>query len=411
MNLENEVTLDVETTTFAKGSPFSKYNRLCSVGILLGGDYRDFDIEYSNSPYGGHLEYIKDVVENATVLIGFNIKFDLNWIKRYVPSIVYPRIWDCQLAEFVLGGQLDPLPSLSECCERRGLGSKLDVVSSEFWDNGIDTPEIPWDILAEYQKQDIILTNQLYQLQRADFENGDPRLYNAFKMQCEDLLVLHESEYHGLLMNFAEADRLAEETLKEMNDIQEQLLIEGGDRRVNWGSSDHVSAILYGGEIDFKVRVPTRRVLKSGEVKEGEKWGLETVKFAGLTAPIKRSEGAATMGLSDDELRRINAEKVASGRKPLRRVYSTDEATLRSLKGSKKLKHIVDLCLRYSELKKLHGTYYTGLPKKSRDIGWEEGMLHGQFNMTIVPTSRLSSSDPNLQNLAGVTKPLFISRF
>ncbi|MEX2209823.1 MAG: DNA polymerase I [Patescibacteria group bacterium] len=57
---------------------------------------------------------------------------------------------------------------------------------------------------------------------------------------------------------------------------------------------------------------------------------------------------------------------------------------------------VVPLVLEYRELSKLKGTYLDALPNLVRK---ETGRLHTSFNQTVAATGRLSSSDPNLQNI------------
>ena len=73
--------------------------------------------------------------------------------------------------------------------------------------------------------------------------------------------------------------------------------------------------------------------------------------------------------------------------------YVTSEEVLQQLRH----KHpIVDDILNYRGLKKLLGTYVDALPKL---INPRTGHIHTSFNQTVTATGRLSSSDPNLQNI------------
>ena len=73
--------------------------------------------------------------------------------------------------------------------------------------------------------------------------------------------------------------------------------------------------------------------------------------------------------------------------------YVTSEEVLQQLRH----KHeIVGLILDHRGLKKLLGTYIDTLPKL---INPRTGHIHTSFNQTITATGRLSSSDPNLQNI------------
>ena len=72
--------------------------------------------------------------------------------------------------------------------------------------------------------------------------------------------------------------------------------------------------------------------------------------------------------------------------------YSTSEEVLMGLKE----KHeIVGLILDYRELKKLISTYIAALPAYIA----ADGKIHTTYNQTVTATGRLSSSNPNLQNL------------
>ena len=72
--------------------------------------------------------------------------------------------------------------------------------------------------------------------------------------------------------------------------------------------------------------------------------------------------------------------------------YSTSEEVLLALKE----RHaIVGLILDYRELKKLISTYIAALPTYIA----KDGKIHTTYNQTVTATGRLSSSNPNLQNL------------
>ena len=73
--------------------------------------------------------------------------------------------------------------------------------------------------------------------------------------------------------------------------------------------------------------------------------------------------------------------------------YVTSEEVLQSLKSKHR---IVELILEHRGLKKLLGTYIDALPKL---INKRTGHIHTTFNQTVTATGRLSSSDPNLQNI------------
>ena len=75
--------------------------------------------------------------------------------------------------------------------------------------------------------------------------------------------------------------------------------------------------------------------------------------------------------------------------------YSTDSSVLETLDG-KGLSLVPDLILQYRELGKLLSTYVKTLPELVHE---NDGRLHTHFNQHVAATGRLSSNNPNLQNI------------
>jgi DNA polymerase-1 len=73
--------------------------------------------------------------------------------------------------------------------------------------------------------------------------------------------------------------------------------------------------------------------------------------------------------------------------------YSTDSEVLEGLKAEHP---VVPMILEYRMLSKLRGTYVEPLPSW---VNPGTGRIHAQFHQTVAATGRLSSSDPNLQNI------------
>ena len=88
-----------------------------------------------------------------------------------------------------------------------------------------------------------------------------------------------------------------------------------------------------------------------------------------------------------DELNLPKSRKTKGG------AFSTNERALGDLQGTHP---VVDFILEYRELAKIKSTYTTALID---DINIKNGRIHTCFNQGITSTGRLSSSDPNLQNI------------
>ena len=259
---------------------------------------------------------------------------------------------------------------------------KPDVVKTEYWDKGINTDAIPWDILSEYATHDAQVTYQIYLKQKQALTGAKLML---FKLQCQDLSLLREMEANGIPFD----EELCQVRAKEMDDkistIKTKLSSIYPTVPINFGSNDHLSAFLYGGVVkeDGKEFV--------GYYKSGQKSGQPKYKnvviehtLPRLYTPLKGSEMAKEGN------------------------YAVDESTMRKLKGKK---GVIDLLLELSKLEKLNGTYYKGLIKLREEMGWDVGILHGNFNQTTAQTGRLSSSRPNLQNFATELQDVFISNY
>ncbi len=87
-----------------------------------------------------------------------------------------------------------------------------------------------------------------------------------------------------------------------------------------------------------------------------------------------------------EELKLPTSRKTKSG-------YSTDASVLEGLKG---IHPVVGYLLDYRQLSKLKSTYVDTLPTL---VDPDTGRVHTSFNQTVAATGRLSSSDPNLQNI------------
>ena len=179
----NVLTLDVESTIYKypgdrrssdrRGSVYSSYNSLVSC-CLKWEDKLDAEAFYfpTMSPelYEITKQYIQTRINQADIIVGFNIKFDLSWFKRIgIDVFNIKQVWDCQIAEFLLESQRNPYPSLAKACEKYNIPAKMDIIELDYWDKCIDTDEIPKGILLEYNKHDVIITEQVFKKQYEQF--------------------------------------------------------------------------------------------------------------------------------------------------------------------------------------------------------------------------------------------------
>ncbi len=88
----------------------------------------------------------------------------------------------------------------------------------------------------------------------------------------------------------------------------------------------------------------------------------------------------------------FEAMNIVSGRKTSTGRVSTSKAVLEELALTHELPRLI---IEYRELEKLKSVYTDALPHQVA----ADGRIHGQLNQTVAATGRLSSSDPNLQNI------------
>lgn len=369
------LSLDVETSTFASGNPYSIGNELVSVHTYCEGR--------ANSFRADNLGEVEKLLLKTTLLIVFNGKFDLAWLNKYKLSYT-GKVYDVQLAHFYITNQQHTLPSLDDVAAFYGRAGKLDAVK-EYWDRGVDTKDIPWEVLSEYGERDVALTYELYLCQQEHWKNN-PMQKKLFSLACMDLLVLLEMEQNGLFFDQEKCYEKSQALQADIKQLTDELSSLYPNIPINFNSNDQLSAFLYGGSIEETIKV-LDGFYKTGVKKGQPKYKNETREhlLPRLFKPLPKTEMA----------------------KP--GVFSTAEGTLQKLSG--KNKPIVDKLLALAKLTKLDETYYKGLSKLNKEMNWAPNYLHGQFNQCIAKTGRLSSSKPNLQNLSGDSLDIFISRY
>lgn len=376
------LALDVETTISQKGNPYDSRNKLVCIswakGVSGGGVLSSGAARFSPVL----IESLQKLVDEADLIIGFNFKFDYHWLRKVGLKLEESKLWDCQVAEFVIERQRVAYPSLEDTAVKYDLGHKLDVIKRDYWDKKIDTDKIPWEILKAYAIQDALLTLRVYEAQQPLVSRQQRVLLS---LMFADLHVLAEMEKNGITYDEELCATRGSELDEKAEGLRASLNAFYPDIPINWGSPDQLSAFLYGGIIKQTVKD------HDGFFKSGAKVGQPRFRNREVLHQLPR----LYQPLRGTELAKEG-------------FYSTNEDTLLKLKGKRgPLKTLLEL----SKLDKLNGTYYKGLPKLNVEMSWPKGYLHGNFNQCVAQTGRLSSTKPNLQNFASELQDVFITRF
>ena len=182
----NVLTFDVETTHTHKpsgGTTALPYfgNRLVSIGYKWSDEAQVFyDCYYHETepPTPSAAQDFQTALNYASVLVGQNIKFDLQWIRDC--GFTYEGfIYDTMVTEYVLSkARRWPLGLAA-------LAKKYDTVQKEkdlvepFMAEGKTFFEIPWEIVKEYGVADVVATEQIALKQLEAFGTTFEELYNA----------------------------------------------------------------------------------------------------------------------------------------------------------------------------------------------------------------------------------------
>ena len=446
-------TWDLETTTKTsykrKANPFDPANH-----IVMHGELHSSGLKQSVY-YGEDYEAAKEfdafapMLAVTDMLVGHNIKFDVLHAVAGSPDNLEAwmeyisrggQIWDTQLAEYLLEGmtQANHMLALDEVAPRYGGNTKFDEVKA-LWNDGVDTPDIPQDLLHRYlmgtdeEHGDLGNTQAVFegQLQRAR-DSGQLR---SILLNMGSLVCTIEMERNGMYVDSREGYKQAEELAEELSAAKAELdgYLPDLPFDFNWGSPKQKSAFIFGGSVPYEERVPilddngqqayaqmqvTEPVLDDNGVPVTYKSG----KNAGETKTRKVKANDPSKPKSRMETFQYVFEGVTKPKKhwagAVPGVYSTSASVIEEL-GNRDIPFLQVLA-KVTGMAKDLGTYYITTNDKGESSGMltlvdEHGFIHHSLNHTSTVTGRFSSSNPNLQNIPkggkSKVKSLFKSRF
>lgn len=386
------------------------------------------------------------------------------------------RVWDTQYVEYLINAQSRKyqMVAMDDIIEDYGGRKKIDGLKA-LWASGVLTSEINPDVLEDYligteeegrNSGDIGNTELIFLgQQKAVAELG---MTNTVRVRMDGLCATTEMEYNGLKIDIATAREdlkvLAAEQAEvaaRLNDYISKLLPE--DVEFKWGSPVHVSCLLFGGTIKYSKQAPYvdiatgdlarfkakadwpvfRKIPRDPEklraagatVDENGVWSLKGIeqdtyisgKKIGQPKTVKVDvPGEIKVKYQDffvelpgitstQEMRKSKLLDGAGGP-----VYSTDKDAVELL-GMRDIPFLKDFS-RNAALDKEIGTYYVrydartkGLVGMLTAVDPETGIVHHSLNHTSTVTTRLSSNNPNMQNIPrsdkSRVKAMFVSRF
>ena len=316
---------------------------------------------------------IQDELDKADLIGAHNLKHDVSILTIVGGIKVSPQKLHCtQLTEFILSGQnRERSYSLNDVARGYGLGLKDEAVRS-YWDRGIDTYRIPSHILGPYCEKDCYITLKVFERQ---LELLGPlgvekiaRLDNEFTFMCMEI------ENNGFLLDKVRAKEIREEYWNRVIDGESEIHKILGDTRINIASSAQMSPIIYGkGIVDVKIK--------------WWDWAIRECK----TKPYSFYSQKEFKDII--KVRGLGFKDINKG--------SIDKNTLKSLPAGTKVQKKFKKLIRQ---RNADWQVCKTLLSKKGDKGLvakiqRDGRIHPTINQTIARTGRLTSSNPNSQNL------------
>jgi len=373
------LTLDLETTL--KGNvDIGMAHPMCPANEAVLTGWRWQGVNYVNTD--GYLSE----VNKASFLVGHNISFDLLYMFRKGLSTKNTlqtfRIWDTQLAEYLLTGQQTRWSSLDSLCLKYGFPVKDDKIK-KYFEAGIGSDKIPLDELKPYLERDLENTEAiaLIQIDHAARFGMLPLIIS----QMEALHATTEMTFNGMHVDKEALDKYTVQVCNEFAECSLDLTSVSRGVVEDINSAQQWSKYFFGGFTKVKSKEAVG-IYKNGNTK---------YKTTEKEIAVK---GRSTVKVQEE----WKSEKTGK--------ISVDERTLEVIKNKDTdvlMKAVAEKLLKYRDLSKQLSTYVQGLSKHIQG-----DYIHGSINHCATVTGRLSSTRPNLQNISNnPIKAIFTSRW
>ena len=443
--------IDIETTVQRidgkiDGSPFNPDNSIVSCGAqFLHDETGQYFFFHHNKmecdPKKSHFE-LQQMLDLADVIVAHNAKFDILWLQEAGFKIEC-AVYCTMIGEYILArGQKIPL-SLEETAKRRNVTLKRSDLMEETFKKGIGYDDMDPDIVETYGRGDVISCLEVYESQMHDYRKPEfTGMRKVRDMMNEMMFVLIEMERNGICIDVDALDDVEDEFTTERNTLQKRLYEIAnkvmGDTPINLNSPAQLSEVVYSRRIPDKNR--WREVFNVGLNKVGKPLprprmspkefslavknnsmilhrtigtqctdceGLGTVQKTKKNGQPYKNRSKCTACGGEGALY-IPTDKVAGFKLVPSSVqdisangFSTDKGTLQFLlaqaqrKGLQEAIEFLQGMRRLNALNVYLASFCGGMRRNTRT----NGILHTTFNQCITATGRLSSSDPNFQNL------------
>ena len=428
--------------------PFEPTNTLVMVGMLSDtGEERHVTFDHSEvEPEANGREVVQQWLDNATIIIGHNIAYDLVWL--WESGFKYDgAVFDTMLAEYVLQRGVKLPLSLEQCAERYELDTQKQDTLKAYFKAGYSTRDIPHDELSEYLSHDLHATQQLadkINIKLNTIEHSG--LMNTVILTNEVTACLARIYQRGMAVDLKVLDDVRQEFETEKNnllvELDKHVKLLMGDTPINLNSPEQLSWVIYSRKVIDKtewanridpymtdanfrtaINIGTEQLYKTKAEQCSECSGVgyvhKTKKDGTPYAKPSRCKQCDTHGY----LFKPTQDKAGLRFKPptpkwaSANGFSTSKANLLLLQNaakSKELDDAVDFLHKVTRLSALD-TYLSSFVEGIQTYTKTDGKLHVSLMQHRTSTGRLSGANPNMQNMPrGGTFPVkkvFVSRF
>ena len=188
----NALVFDVETTHVEKRgggyTPLPYFgNKLVSIGWKWLTSTVAYDCYYhsTQAPDIDAPEIFQRALDVADLVVGHNIKFDLQWIRAC--GFTYEGdVYDTMVAEYILSRARRWPLGLAALTEKYDVTRKEKDMVAPYLEAGATFYEIPWEIVKEYGTADVIATQEVAQQQLNAFGTTYGDIYADRKWASSD---------------------------------------------------------------------------------------------------------------------------------------------------------------------------------------------------------------------------------
>ena len=445
-----KLVVDVENTVTKRDGkmhldPFEPSNKLVMVGCLddRGNEYLfNMDGTYQNN----YDVTIQELLDQATILIGHNIAYDLMWLWESGFKYDGP-IFCTMLTEYVLQrGIKEPL-HLKDCAERYDLETKKEDTLKNYFAQGFATDEIPRAELSSYLSADLHATQQLSDKQYYRLNTPkDAGLMNTVLFTNKVSVALAKIYKRGFKVDVDTLESVQQEFQNEKSEIEKRLQVQVkelmGDTPINLNSPEQMSWILYSRkpkdkstwmnnfahameksnfnqtikdntDIVYKTKAQKcRTCIGSGVIRKVKKDGTLYARLP--KCPDCNGNGYSFISVGKVAGFKFNPPNVkwvsANG-------FSVNKKMLEVLQHVTKRNDSVPAFNFLTDIQRLSAldTYLSSFVEGIKIHTKTDGMLHVRLLQHRTSTGRFSGADPNMQNMPrGGTFPVkkvFVSRW